>query len=168
MELLSGSKVVVFDKKLREQLRQKGFGELKERSLVLDLFEATFLLGKEKIQVEDKKGERVSESELLKIGGRQKGFHERLVVFSDLRNRGYCVKTGFKFGFDFRVYPRGKNVGEAHSQWVVQVLNQSERFSMIELSRMVRLAQNLKTNLLLAIVDSEDEVNYYKIERIVP
>ena len=82
-----------------------------------------------------------------------------------MRNRGYCVKTGFKFGFEFRVYPKGKLPGESHSKIVVCVLPQNKRISMVELNRMVRLAKALNTELILAVIDSEDEINYYKIER---
>ncbi len=30
-----------------------------------------------------------------------------LIAYRDLRNRGFIVKSGFKFGTHFRVYERG-------------------------------------------------------------
>ncbi|MBI5872365.1 tRNA-intron lyase [archaeon] len=166
---MENNKVVERGKLERDALHQKGFGELKEKKLILDLFEAHYLLENEKISVEDAKGKKVSVEKIAKIGClKDKKWHSKMAVFEDLRSKGYCVKTGFKFGFDFRVYPQGKRMGEAHSQWCIQVLGQNDKHTMIELSRKVRLAQNLKTSFLVAVVDAEDEVNYYQISRIVP
>ncbi len=169
MAVLISNKVIVEEKKLKDQLIQKGFGEKADRQLVLDLKEALFLLEKGKIALEDKEGKKVKEKELLKYASRkEKGFYKKFIVYRDLRDRGFCAKTGFKFGFDFRVYPRGKKPGEEHTYWAINVRTQDERISMIEFSRMVRLAGNLKTILLIAIVDSENDINYYEVGRITP
>ncbi|MFH0715127.1 MAG: tRNA-intron lyase, partial [Candidatus Diapherotrites archaeon] len=130
--------------------------------------EAVYLLEKENIEIEDKKGKKIGEKEVHKVALKEKKFSQKYAVFKDLKERGFCVKTGFKFGFDFRVYPRGKKPGEAHSQWVVSVHSQSEKFSLPELSRMIRLAGNLKTKLLMAVVDAEHQVSFYEAGRITP
>ena len=184
MCLLVQNKAVVEKKKLQSQLQQKGFGERQEGEFVLDLKEALYLLEKKKLELKDRQGKKVSKKKLeLKdrqgkkvskkkllayASKREKNFFSKYAVFRDLRNRGFCTKTGFKFGFDFRVYPRGKKPGQAHTQWVAHVATQSDRFSMIELSRMVRLSGNIRTQMLIAVVDSENDINYYKVERITP
>ena len=170
MAILTDDKAFLRDKRLGDTLRQSGFGEQKDREVVLDLFETLYLLQKGKIPLENAEdGKKVSEEELVKFGTRKvKGFYTKYQVFNDLRERGFVVKTGFKFGFDFRVYPRGKKPGEAHSQWCIHVATQNDKFSHIDLSRMVRLAGNLKTKFLIAVVDSENEINYYETERITP
>ncbi len=169
MCLLVQNKAVVEKKKLQSQLKQKGFGERQEGEFVLDLKEALYLLEKKKLELKDRQGKKVSKKKLLAYASRrEKNFFSKYAVFRDLRNRGFCTKTGFKFGFDFRVYPRGKKPGQAHTQWAVHVATQSERFNMIELSRMVRLSGNIRTQLLIAVVDLENDINYYKIERITP
>ncbi len=164
------NKVVVEDQKSRDRLWQKGFGERKERHLVLDLKEALYLLEKTKLKITIKKNNKtVTPKQLRQIAGkREKNFFKKFVVFSDLRDKGYVVKTGFKFGFDFRVYPKGKRPGEEHSQWVIEVKTQDEQFKMPELSRLVRMSQTLHTIPLVAIVDAENEVNYYSVARLVP
>ncbi|MCR4368303.1 MAG: tRNA-intron lyase [archaeon] len=168
--VLSEDKVFIRDMKLADQLRQRGFGEQKSRELVLDLFEALYLLEREKIGIEDAKtAKNMDAEEFIKHGAKKiKSFYTKFQVFTDLRERGFVVKTGFKFGFDFRVYPRGKKPGEAHSQWCVNVTTQGDKFTFTELSRMVRLSGNLKTKLLNAVVDSENEVNYYEVNRVTP
>jgi len=169
MCLLVQNKAVVEKKRLQSQFQQKGFGERAEGEFVLDLFEAAYLLEKKKLVLKDKQEKKVSRKKLLAYASRrEKNFFSKYAVFRDLRNRGFCTKTGFKFGFDFRVYPRGKKPGQAHTQWVVNVSTQSERFNMIELSRMVRLSGNIRTAMLMAVVDSENDINYYKVERITP
>lgn len=169
MALLIDDKVSLRDKKEGDRLRQRGFGEAKGRELVMDLFEGLYLLEKEKIAVEDPKGNSVSEEEFVKYGSKKiKDFYLKYQVFNDMRERGFVVKTGFKFGFDFRVYPRGKKPGQAHSQWCINVTSQQDKYNFIEMSRMVRLAGNLKTKLLNAVVDSENEINYYEVTRVTP
>ncbi len=166
---LVANKVVVENNELKSQLVQKGFGEKQETGeLVLDLKEAVYLLDNKKIGV-SKDGKKVSKKGLLETGQKKEAkFYSKYLVYSDLRKRGFVVKTGFKFGFDFRVYPKGKKAGQAHSQWVINVATQDNRISMPELSRMVRLSGNIRTTLLQAVVDSENDINYYSMERITP
>lgn len=168
MAVLSGSSIVVEERSRIDSLKQKGYGELKNGKLVLDSKEAMYLLEKKKISLKDRKGKKVSKKSFEKEALKEKNFLEKYAVYKDLRERGLVTKTGFKFGFDFRVYPRGFKAGEAHSQWVIHVAKQSEKFSLPETSRMVRMSGNLKTELMIAVVDSEHDVNYYKISRIVP
>jgi len=168
MAELMQNKVIVEERKTRDQLTQKGFGERHGKELVLDLKEAIYLLEKKKIDVK-MDGKKASRKKLLEYASaREARFYSKYLVFKDLRDRGYCVKTGFKFGFDFRMYPRGKRPGEAHSQRVVKVFTQEDGKSMIEFSRMVRLAGNLRTIFTAAVVDAENDINYYTIERITP
>ncbi len=169
MALLLENKVLVHERRIADAIRQKGFGETKGAELTLDLYEAAYLCEKEKLELVDEDRKPVSREQLLALAAKKdKHFYSKFLVFADLRTRGYVVKTGFKFGADFRVYPRGKKPGEAHTQWVVQVSTQEDKFNMIGFSRMVRLAGNLKTKMLAAVVDAENEVNYYAIDRVTP
>lgn len=168
MAELVENKVIVGQKRKRDQLITKGFGERIDKELVLDLKEALYLAEKKKLDV--KKGKKkVSAKKLLELGEKEDpGFYSKFLVFRDLRDRGFVVKTGYKFGFDLRVYPRGKKPGEAHSKWVVNVCSQDCKFAMPEISRMVRLSGNLNTTVLQAVVDAENDINYYEVKRIVP
>ncbi|MDP6671032.1 MAG: tRNA-intron lyase [archaeon] len=168
MAELIQNKVIVDKKKVKDALIQKGFGEKDGKDLVLDLKEAVYLIEKEKIEVIHKEKKLSAKKLLAYASAREARFYSKYIVFKDLRDRGYCVKTGFKFGFEFRVYPRGKKAGEAHTERVVKVFTQDDRKGLIELSRMVRLAGNLKTQCTFAVVDSENDINYYFIERITP
>lgn len=168
MNLLNGNKVLVYDNDKKSQLIEKGFGEKKKNYLVLSLIEALFLMEERKFEIQNNKGKKVSLKELMKLASKEKNFLNKYTVYKDLRVRGFVIKTGFKFGFDFRVYPRGKKPGQAHTEFVVNVKGQETTASWPEFSRMIRMAGTLKTKFLQAIVDSENDVNYYKISRIVP
>ncbi len=157
-------KVIVEDSTLKGMLVEKGFGENKGRNLVLDLYEAIFLLIKEKISVFQGK-KKINAKELLEKGlEKDKKFYSKALVFSDLREK-YQVKTGFKFGFDFRMYPKGKKMGEAHSQYGIIVCKENEKFTMTQASRITRLAGNIKIKAIFAVIDRENSINYYQIER---
>jgi tRNA-intron endonuclease len=169
MAILVQNKVIIPERKLKDQLIQRAFGEQKEQKLVLDLWEAAYLAKKEKIGITDEHGKALSEEDIIREAQKKdRKFYQKYVVYSDMRERGFVVKTGFKFGSDFRVYPRGKKPGEEHTYWTLNVMDQNEKISMIGFSRMSRLSGNLKTKLLVAVIDSEDDINYYQIERITP
>ncbi|MFA5931460.1 MAG: tRNA-intron lyase [archaeon] len=166
--LLLENKVLVEDSTLKGTLVEKGFGENKGRNLILDLFEALYLIQKDKLTLLDKKGKSVSSKKLLSLGLEdEKSFYSKFVVYSDIKEKGYCIKTGLKFGFDFRVYPKGKKMGEVHSQYGVHVSPENEKLSMTQLSRMTRLAGNIHIKAIIAVVDREDEINYYSSDRIL-
>ena len=161
---LLGNRIVVRDN--YSTLVERGFGEKKDEGLILSLYEAAYLLEKGKIVVR-KNGENLSFEEFLREAEEiDRNFLVKYTVFKDIRDRGYVIRTGFKFGTHFRVYPRGKKPGEAHTQYVVQVVTEEDVLEPNDLSRMVRVATGIRTKLLLAFVDSENDVVYYKVERI--
>jgi len=165
--LLLDDEAIVEDKATASSFEARGYGKKDVHRLVLDLKETLLLHEISGLKVFKGKKELAVDELLAFAERKEKNFNQKYLVFSDLRKRGYLVKTGFKFGFDFRVYPRGKSMGEAHTEFVVQVIPETKTFSMNEFSRMIRMAQTLKTNLLLAIIDTENNISYFKTERIL-
>ena len=161
---------------------ESGYGkplpEEKPNRLELDLVEAVYLLEKEKIKVFVKKNGRkkkIKFKDLMRIGTELVNkFHPQFVVFRDLRERGYLVKTGYKFGAVFRVYERGVKLKRGpkapheHTKWVVQPVAEESAFSLPEMSRAVRLAHNIRATFVWAVVDKESDCTYYIIQRITP
>jgi len=168
---LSGEKVIIWDKAGANQIFDSGwYGELLEDRLELALVEAMLLLERGKIEIKSKK-KKMSRKDFyehcLKIDPR---FHTRYVVYKDLRDRGLPVRTGFKFGCDFRVYERGvtpvkkgPKAPHEHTKWIVFTVAEDFACSFQELSRAVRLAHNIRANMLWAVVDNENDVTYYSI-----
>ncbi len=158
-------KIIVENSTLKGMLVEKGFGEGKGRNLILDLYEGIYLITNEKIEIIKGK-KKVKAKELLEMGlKKDKKFYSKTIVYSDIREKGYQIKTGLKFGFDFRVYPKGKKMGQAHSQFGLNVYSENEKLSMTEISRLSRLAGNIHISAICAVVDRENEINYYSFNR---
>jgi tRNA-intron endonuclease len=180
-ELLE-NRVVVWDSSAIALYDESGYGkplpESKPDRLEIELAEALYLLEKEKIKVFTRtksKKKNVKFEELMKFSTDAiPQLHAQYAVYRDLRERGYLVKTGFKFGTHFRVYDRGvklkrgpKASGE-HTKWIVHAVAEESAFSLPELSRAVRLAHNIRATMLWAVVDKESDVTYYLVQRITP
>jgi tRNA-intron endonuclease len=88
----------------------------------------------------------------------------RLSVYADLRDRGVCPRTGFKFGADFRVYEAPE---DDHAELLVSSLENGARMSVVELSRAVRLAHGVRKRMVFALVGG-DSVEYIAVERERP
>ena len=146
--------------------------------LELDLIEATYLVEKKKIKVftkEGKKKKKLDFKNLMEIGSKNVNeFHPQLIVFRDLREKGYLVKTGYKFGAHFRLYERGVKLRRGpkapheHTKAIVHAVAEESAFSLPEMSRAVRLAHNIRATMWWAIVDREGDVTYYSLSRITP
>ncbi|MFW3146469.1 MAG: tRNA-intron lyase [Thermoplasmatota archaeon] len=74
---------------------------------------------------------------------------DRAFVFEDLRARGCLVKTGFKYGSHFRVYP-GMSIDE-HSLFLVHCITGDEPMTWEELSRPIRLSHSVRKRFLFAM-----------------
>jgi len=170
-ELLE-NKVIVYEG--FERLAEKSYGKIIGERLELSLVEALYLLEKNRIVVK-KSGRKISFRRLLSLGMEiDRRLHEKYVVYRDLKERGLVVKTGFKFGCDFRVYRRGVKVKKGpkkaseHTKWIVFVVSEDYTCSFAELSRAVRLAHSIRARMLWAVVDNEDNVTYYQVLRTKP
>ncbi|MBI2043890.1 tRNA-intron lyase [Candidatus Pacearchaeota archaeon] len=144
------------------------FGEDKEGKIIYSHPEALFLVEKGKMSVFSGK-KQLSERDLLKtIQRHDKKIQTKYVVFKDLREKGYVVKTALKFGAEFRVYEKGKKPGEEHAKWIVFTDHESNKISWHEFSAKNRVAHSTKKNLLLAIVDDENDVTFYEVKWLKP
>ena len=83
-------------------------------------------------------------------------------VYSDLVNRGYLVKTGFKYGSHFRAYSSGSI--EEHSDLLVHCVEPDQKFTWEELSRAIRLSHSVKKRMLFAMHEKRTGVRYLEIE----
>jgi len=173
-------RVIIWDEKAVNLYEEKGYGKPfpleNPKRLELDLIEATYLLeiGELKIYcMENNKKRMLSLEEMMRIGEKEiKDFHTQYIVYSDLRNKGYLVKTGFKFGAHFRVYEKGVKIKRGpkapfeHTKFVVHAVPEEAAFSLPEMSRAVRLAHNIRATFIWAVVDKENDITYYEIKRI--
>jgi len=145
------------------------FGEEVEEKIQYSFSEAIFLVEKGKMDIYTSRNEKILKKDLVKkIQKLDKKIQIKYLVFKDLRERGYIVKTALKFGAEFRVYDRGTKPGKKHAKWIVFTDHESKKLTWHEFSAKNRIAHSTKKNLLLAIVDEEGDITYYEVKWIRP
>jgi len=88
-------------------------------------------------------------------------FPHKAKVYTDLRDRGYIPKTGYKFGHHFRVYSGEK----VHSEMLVHAVETGAGLPMMTISRSVRLAHSVKKKMLFGCVYTSG-IQYVEFARI--
>lgn len=173
---LDNQTIISTDDSFREFCKKGCFGK-PEKIVKISILEALYLVDKEKLTVLEKNKEKSREisflSLLRKLSGKRlrprKGdFWVRYLVYKDLRDRGYIVKTALKFGAEFRVYDRGIKPGEDHAKWIVYPCDESNTLTWYEFSAKNRVAHSTRKRLMLAIVDAENDVTYYEVRWVRP
>ncbi|KZX13144.1 tRNA-intron lyase [Methanobrevibacter curvatus] len=142
------------------------FGKKEGDILEISLVEALFLLEKGRLNVfkKDKKIDFNTLKEFL----REKNLYGRFVVFRDLKDRGYVIKSGYKYGSDFRLYQRGESPGYTHSQYLVKIIQEFDALNVSDFSSYARVAHGVKKSLYLAVIDDDWDITYYSVSWIRP
>jgi len=147
---------------------QSRFGELKSGKIIYSTFEALYLLERGKMEVSFGKKKLKFEQLLEEARKKDKNIRTKYIVFRDMRNRGFIVKTALKFGADFRIYDRGIKPGEDHAKWILYPISETASLTWHDFSAKNRVAHSTKKNLLIGIVDEEEDVTYYEIRWLKP
>jgi len=161
------NRVVIFDKKLSEDLIKKEFfGKPFGNGLQLSIVESLYLLEKGVIDVKSVNGKKITKKRLINtINKLQPDIETRFPVFKDLKKRGFIVKTGFKFGAHFRVYTQ--QIDEAHAEYLIHVVDKEFKGTWAEMSRAVRLAHSVNKEFVFARVNG-NIIDYIKLGRLRP
>lgn len=172
-ELINGT-IIVWDidkgrKLYRSAFYGKPLGISKPKSpefdvpLILDIIEAVYLVEKGELEVYEGEKKLGLEELMEHAGQHYEKFEEKYLVYKDLRDRGFIVTPGIKFGSDFAVYRIGP--GLEHAPFIVQVKSQDEHLSAIEVIRSGRLATTVRKYFTIAIPDADSKkVNYALFE----
>jgi tRNA-intron endonuclease, archaea type len=140
------------------------FGERLTQKIAYSSYETLFLVENKKMEIFDFRNNPLSEIQLLKrFCQLNKNFQTKYIVFKDLREKGYIVKTALKFGTEFRVYNKGSQIDKSHSKWLCYPVQENSSIKWQDFTAKNRVAHSSKKNLLLAIVDEENQVSYYEI-----
>lgn len=138
------------------------FGEKKRGKIEFASVEVLHLVEHKKMDVFSGKKKVDWDSLLRKFKRMDKKIEIKLAVFSDLRTKGYVVKTALKFGAEFRVYDKGVKPGDEHARWILYTTQESDKLSWHDFAAKNRIAHSTKKNLLIGIVDDEGDVIYYE------
>ncbi len=150
---LSDSKVIV----AASETDVMGYGKNREE---LSLEEAAFMLDKGKLTIKHGGSELSFGEFIMRALDTLPMFTVRYLVYTDLKERGYAVKTG---GVEFWLYPRGTKPGEKPAKYVIHILAEREFISLIELDELLSSARNMRKELIIAVVDEESDITYYEV-----
>ena len=150
-----------------EEFSSKGYGVTEDDKLRLTFYETLFLLGKGAIEVEDEetKEKMVFQDLLKRFQSVDKDAWVRYLIYRDLRSRGYVAREGFGLGIDFRVYERG-DYGKETAKHLIFGMQEGQPVSVETLARTQRYVQNLKKNLILAVINRRGEIVYYSLSQL--
>lgn len=164
----SGDKITSVSPEAFSLYEKSRLGEKKQNKIEYMPVEALYLFEENKLQIFSN-NKLLDEQQLLKkLRKLDKKIETRLVVFKDLRKKGYILKTALKFGAEFRVYEKGVHPGEDHARWLLYTTSSQDSINWHEFAAKNRIAHSTKKYLLIAIVDEEDDVSYYQISWLKP
>ncbi len=163
-----GYVLIPFDEKFKGLYEEYWFGQrglykssLPGKIFSLDRFEAYYLYTKKIL--------KLNKSDVFSLMN-FKNFEDYFSVYSSWRDKGFIVKTGFKFGADFRIYFPGvspKNF--SHSKHVLHVFPRGFNMKVEELSRAIRVANSVKKTFILAVPSSSSSLkvkpDFYVLDR---
>ena len=117
--------------------------------VVLDLLEGYYLFSNKQIAV-SKEGKKFSHEALRTICKKEyTQFEEKLLVYSRLRDAGFVVSPGIKFGADFAAYEKGP--GLDHAPYLVRVGLLSTKIAATDIVLAGRLATTVRKQYIIAI-----------------
>ncbi len=132
-----------------------------DKPLELSLIECAYLSQHKRLNVRRHNESKIlSVDELLTLGSEWSDeFKDRFIVYSQLRERGYVVRAGLKFGTDFSVYLHGP--GKDHAPFLVHVIPQRKGVVPLDIVRAGRLATSVRKKFIIATVKENGEIAYY-------
>lgn len=124
-----------------------------EKMFTLSLFEALYLYDKG-LLILTKGGEALKRNKIEQVGKKQcNDFSSKFSVYRDLREKGWVVRPGLKFGADFSIYRYGPHL--EHAPLLINVFSRDKELLGIDFVRSGRLATSVKKKWALALVLDE-------------
>lgn len=165
---LKENKVIASSQEAFALYEKSQWGEKKQTHIEYTLLEMLSLINLKKAHVVSAQKE-IPEALLLKKAKRHdKRAELKLAVLTDLRKKGHIVKTGLKFGTEFRVYKKGIKPGQDHAPWLLFPVKESELIHWYDFAAKNRVATSTNKHVLLAILDDSGDLSYYEINWIRP
>ena len=163
--VLIKNQTIILEPNRQQELEQKGYGEIEKDKLFLKSFESLYLLYTGMLVIFKGK-KNVNFNSFLQICKKHDDtILTKFLVYRDLRTRGYTVKDGFGFGSDFRVYGKG-DFGEKGAKFLVFGLNEGKQEKLGKLQKKVEEITKMGKEPIIAVIQRQGEIIYYKISRI--
>ncbi len=129
--------------------------------LILDLMEGLYLAESKTVDVRE--GKRKKKVGLEKLRQRARKLYDdfdlKYAVYRDLRQSGFIVTPGIKYGCDFAVYKHGPGV--EHAPYMVSVKKGEEELTATEIVKAGRLATTVRKRFIVAMPGLETNTIEY-------
>jgi tRNA-intron endonuclease len=160
------AQVTISDQDTAQSLLEAGYGSAIDDSggSTLSPWEALYLVAEDRLQVLDYQNEKPMTFQTL-LGHFRKDDEDvwtKYLIYRDLRSRGYVVRDGFGLGVDFRLYARG-TYGQKAAKYLVYTLCEGAPMATKRLRDIHSIAQNMKKQLIIAVMDRRGEIVYYSL-----
>jgi tRNA-intron endonuclease len=162
---LINEKIIVINPKMQNILTERGFGESEKDTLVLDSFEALYLLYNNKLELKKVNKTIVFDELMQQYVQKNDDILTRFLLYRDLRTKGYVVKDGFGFGSDFRVYERG-NYGLKDAKFIIFAFNEGTQQKLGKLYKNTEEITKMGKEPIIAVIERRGEIIYYKINKM--
>lgn len=163
------NKVFVCLQEDADLLLENGYGIAceKEGGSVLASYETLYLLSEGRIRVTDTETGKVlnPKSLLEKLRLTDSEAWTKYLIYRDLRSRGYVVREGVGWGINFRVYERGV-YGEKAAKFMVFAICEGAPIPAKRLNEALTMAQNMKKEIIVAVMDRRGEIVYYALSQL--
>jgi len=128
--------------------------------LVLDIMEGLFLQEKGRIKIVDARTRKlVTRACLMKLAAvTYKDFKLGYSVYRDLRDRGFIVTPGIRFGSDFAVYEHGPGID--HAPFIVTGRTENDTMGPFEIVLAGRLATTVRKQFTIAVPGERGKMDY--------
>jgi len=143
------------------ELRDRGFGDLKNDKLFFTPYESFYLLEKQKVRVFAKATEKeLGLRDLVqKFSVGKPEIWIKYLVYRDLRDRGYIVRESSK-AFDFDIYGKGP------LRRLISIVYEGGEASLRKLGKLLQISDKEKKELILAVVDRRTDIVYYTLSSL--
>ena len=136
--------------------------------LRLDRYETAYLTEMGRAEVQGPRAPATPWPEVFRRAARaEPGFGVRYLVYRDLRQRGYVVRSSPP-PIAFAVLPRGGTLNKTPARYWVDALSERSPFDLGHLLGLTDRAQATKKSLLLGVVDEESDLTYYRLKLSQP
>jgi tRNA-intron endonuclease len=142
-------------------LRDRGFGDLRNNKLILTPYESFYLHEKQRIVVHDKRthAELTLRDLVQKFSVGKSAIWVKYLVYRDLRDRGYIVRESTHM-FDFDIYGKGP------MRRLISIVYEGGEASLRRLSKLLTFADKERKELILAVVDRRTDIVYYTLSSL--
>ncbi len=132
--------------------------------LQLSIVEALYLVDKGLLVVLDNNGNEVSRDDLVRVGrSTVNNFDQVYTIYRELREGGFVVKSGLKFGSLFAVYERGPGID--HAPVLLHFIEPRRAITALDITRAARLSHSVNKRFVLATQsDADGKIHYIAFE----